>query len=181
MKKTILFLIFCFSIFSKDISVKLSEAGINKFLMSVGSFKSEKTVNLKVTTLTVVWKVSDATVTLAPKNSKFNANIEITTGDKVRNGTIIGDAVFSFNNEKQILMVNIENMKVRGLDIYNVIGFYKPKYELPIKIIPKDKIESRIGNKISAYFMPTLYDNSVTVVQKGIIIEANIGFVEVKK
>lgn len=180
MKKFFLFISISLGIFAKDLSIKMGEDGINKFLSSVGSFKSEKIVDLKLTTLDIIWKISEAKINLSSNGSKFTAKIEIDTGDKVRKGTIEGDSVFSFDTEKQILTIDITNMKVRGLDIYDTIGFYKPKYEFPVKIMQKDKIAIKENKIITGYVIPTLYDDTVTVVDNAILIESDLKFVEVK-
>ena len=176
MKNIIIFLMLLSTIFSKDISVKLDEVGINKFLLAVDSYKNKTQVDFKVSKLNLTWKISEAHLALKPKNSIFTANVEITTDNKVRNGTLEGEAKFSFDPKKQTLIVKITDMKVRGLDIFNLAGFYSPKYELPIKVMQKDKIAIKEDDKITGYLVPILYEAKVTAFDGYILIEANIKF-----
>ena len=78
------------------------------------------------------------------------------------------------------MIIDVKDLKVRGLDFFNLASFYKPKYELPIKLIRKEKIEVKRGDKEIAYLVPDLYEESVTVYDKNLLIEANIKFIEEK-
>lgn len=178
--KLLFFLLIGLSIFAKDISIKIGEDGINKFIATVGTYSKTTRVDLKVTSFDVNWKIYDAKLNLNSKGSIFSAKIDVITDKKTRNGTIEGDARFSFDTKKQVLTVDVVNMKVRGLDIYDVIGFYKPKFELPIKVMQKEKIAIKEDGRITSYVIPNLYDDTVTVLDNSIIIEANINFVEDK-
>lgn len=176
MKNFIIFLILSTSVYSKDISVKMDEVGINKFLSAVDSYKNKTQVDFKISKMNITWKIYDGYLTLKPKDSIFTSKIEITTDNKIRNGTLEGEAKFSFDPKKQTLIVKIVDMKVRGLDIFNLVGFYSPKYELPIKVMQKDKISIKEDDKITGYLIPILYEEKVTALDGAILIEANIKF-----
>ena len=141
MKKIIIFFILFSISYSKNISVKIDEDGINNFLSSVDSYKNKTQVDFKISKMNLTWKIYDGYLTLKPKDSIFTAKLEITTDNKVRNGTLEGEAKFSFDPKKQTLLVKIVDMKVRGLDIFNLVGFYNPKYELPANNIHKEYFE----------------------------------------
>ena len=64
MKNIIIFLMLLSTIFSKDISVKLDEVGINKFLLAVDSYKNKTQVDFKVSKLNLTWKISEAHLAL---------------------------------------------------------------------------------------------------------------------
>lgn len=176
MKKIIIFFILFSISYSKNISVKIDEDGINNFLSSVDSYKNKTQVDFKISKMNLTWKIYDGYLTLKPKDSIFTAKLEITTDNKVRNGTLEGEAKFSFDPKKQTLLVKIVDMKVRGLDIFNLVGFYNPKYELPIKVMQKDKIAIKEEDKITGYLIPTLYEEKVIVLDGALLIEANIKF-----
>ena len=177
MKKIILFLFLTTFIICKNIKINLDEEGINKFIKTVGSFsKTTKIINTNV-----IWKVYDAKLDLVAKNPMFTAKLDIITESKYRSGTIEGEARFRFNPENQTLMIDIDNMKIRGVDIFNIAEFYRPKYELPIRIIQKEKISIKEDGKTTSYVIPRIYNESVTVINGFIIIEADISFTEEKK
>lgn len=173
MKKIIIIYIIISSlIYGKNISVQLDEEGINKFIQAVGSFsKTTKVINNEI-----VWKIYDAKLDLKNKKPLFTSKIDIITDNKVRSGTIEGDAKFTFNGKTQTLFIDIDSMKVRGLDIFNIVGLYRPKYELPIKIMQKEKIAVREDGKITSYVIPRIYNEKVTVAQGAVLIEADISF-----
>lgn len=159
-------------IYGKNISVSLDEEGINKFIQAVGSFsKTTKIVNNEI-----IWKIYDAKLDLKSKKPTFTSKIDIITDNKTRSGTIEGDAKFTFNGKNQTLFIDIDSMKVRGLDIFNIVGLYRPKYELPIKIMQKEKIAVREDGKITSYVIPKIYNEKVTVTQGSVLIEADISF-----
>lgn len=178
MKKILVFFALLFSCFAKDISINLNESVLNKFLTGVGSFSDKSKVDIKVSKFDLEWKVYDAKIDLIPKGSKFSAKIELVTEDKVRNGTVEGVAKFKFDKKTQKLIIDIKDLKVRDLGIYNLVGFYKPKYELPIKLIREEKIEVKKGEEKVAFLIPDLYEESVTVYDQKLLIEANIKFIE---
>lgn len=177
MKKIMLiFGLFVSLLYSKNMSVRLDEDGINKFIKTVGSFSK----TTKIIGNDINWKIYDAKLSLAGKNSLFTAKLDIITENKIRKGTIEGDARFKFDPDKQILIVDIDNMKVRGVDIFNLASLYSPKYELPIKVMQKDKIAVKEDGKITSYVIPKLYNESVTVLNGAILVEADLFFIEEK-
>lgn len=178
MKKIILFLIMSFSMFSKDISINLKQDVINKFLSSAGFFSATSKIDLKVSEYEFQWKVYDARVDLTSKTSKFEAKVDLTSENKTRNGTIEGDAKFKFDKKTQNLVIDVKDLKVRGLGLFNLTSLYKPKYQLPIRLIKKEKIEIKRGENVIANLIPELYEESVTVGEGTLLIEANIKFVE---
>lgn len=177
MKKTIILFFTIISFFySKNISVKLDEEGINKFIKTVGSFsKTAKILNSEIN-----WEIYDAKLSLKETPPLFTAKLYIITENKVRNGTIVGEAKFKFDPNKQTLVVDIDNMKVRGVDVFNLASLYRPKYELPIKIMQKEKIAVKEDGKITSYVIPKIYNESVTVSGGQIHIEADLNFTEEK-
>ena len=177
MKKIMLFLFLISFIFPKNINIHLDEDGINKFIKTVGSFsKTTKIINTNV-----IWKVYDVKLDLVAKYPMFTAKLDIITESKYRSGTIEGEARFKFNPENQTLIIDVDNMKIRGVDIFNIAEFYRPKYELPIRIIQKEKIAIKEDGKITSYVVPRIYNETVTVANGFIIIEADISFIEEKK
>lgn len=180
MKKIIIFMVLGLCSFAKDISIHLEETVINKFLTSASFFSDTTKVDLKISKFDLKWKVYDAQIDLTSKGSKFAAKIELITENKTRNGTVEGEAKFKFDKKTQNLIIDVKDLKVRGLDFFNLASFYKPKYELPIKLIRKEKIEIKRGDTDIAYLVPDLYEESVTVYDKNLLIEANIKFIEEK-
>ena len=173
MKKIIIIYIIISSlVYGKNIKVQLDEGGINKFIQAVGSF----TKTTKVMGNEIIWKIYDAELDLKSKKPIFTSKIDIITENKARSGTIEGDAKFTFNGKTQTLFIDIDGMKVRGLDIFNIVGLYRPKYELPIKIMQKEKIAVREDGKITSYDIPRIYNEKVTVIQGTVLIEADISF-----
>jgi len=177
MKNILIFLILSSLIYGKNINIKLDEEGINKFIKTVGSFSKTS----KVLNSTIVWKIYDADLDLQVKRPIFTAKLDIITENKFRTGTIEGEAKFRFNPENQTLMIDIDNMKIRGVDIFNLAEFYRPKYELPIKIMQKEKIAIKEDGRITSYVIPKIYNESVSVVNGNILIEADLSFSEEKK
>ena len=177
MKNIFIFLILSSLIYGKNINIKLDEEGINKFIKTVGSFSKTS----KVFNSTIVWKIYDANLDLHSKSPIFTAKLDIITENKFRTGTIEGEAKFRFNPENQTLMIDVDNMKIRGVDIFNLAEFYRPKYELPIKIMQKEKIAVKEDGKITSYVIPKIYNENVSVVNGTILIEADLSFTEEKK
>ena len=177
MRNIFIFLILSFLIYGKNINIKLDEEGINKFIKTVGSFSKTS----KVLNSFIVWKIYDADLDLQAKRPIFTAKLDIITENKFRTGTIEGEAKFRFNPENQTLMIDVDNMKIRGVDIFNLAEFYRPKYELPIKIMQKEKIAIKEDGKITSYVIPKIYNESVSVVNGNILIEADLSFTEEKK
>lgn len=177
MKNILIFLILSSLIYGKNINIKLDEEGINKFIKTVGSFSKTS----KVLNSTIVWKIYDADLDLQVKRPIFTAKLDIITENKFRTGTIEGEAKFRFNPENQTLMIDVDNMKIRGVDIFNLAEFYRPKYELPIKIMQKEKIAIKEDGRITSYVIPKIYNESVSVVNGNILIEADLSFSEEKK
>ena len=171
-KLIILYAIISSFIYGKNISIRLDEAGINKFIKTVGSF----TKTTKVLNNDIVWKIYDARLDLQGQKPIFTSKIDIITENRQRTGTIEGDAKFSFNGNTQTLFIDIDSMKVRGVDVFNIVGLYRPKYELPIKIMQNEKIAIREDGKITAYAIPRIYNTRVSTTRGFIIIEADISF-----
>ena len=180
MKRIIIFILFSISIFSKDLNIRLEEDGLNKFLKAVGSFSDETELDFKVTKYSFTWKIYDAEVNLLNGSSEFRAKIDIVTEDKIRTGRVEGIAKFKFVGSTQKLMIDIEDLNVRGLDIFNVVGFYEPKYEMPIKLIRKEKIEITRGKDKKVYLIPDLVNESVKSYKGELLIEADLKFTEEK-
>lgn len=180
MKKILLFLLINIVIFSKDISINLKEDGINKFLKGAGSFSDIVDVDFKISKFTLEWKIYDAKIDLISGGSKFSAKIDIITEKKLRKGTVEGEAKFSFDGKTQNLVIDVKDLEVRGLDIFNVVGFYEPKYDLPIKLIRKERIKINKGRDKEIYLIPDLYNESVKISKGELLIEADIKFEEEK-
>lgn len=180
MKRLILFIIINISVFSKDISVVFKEEGINKFLKGAGSFSDVVEVDLKISKFDLEWRVYDAKIDLIPGGSKFYAKIDIVTENKERKGNAEGEAKFSFDGRTQKLRIDIIDLKVRGLDIFNLVGFYEPKYDLPIKLVRDEKIKINKGKDKEIYLISDLYNESVKVLKGELLIEADIKFIEEK-
>lgn len=180
MKKVLIFLIMSLSIFSKDLSFTLSEGALNKFIGTLGSFKGEGILDLKLTKFSYNWELNGAKIDLVENGSKFYANILITTDGKVRNGTVEGEAKFFYDVNKQNLNVEVENLKFRGLDLFNLAGFYKPKYVLPVELFKNEKINIRKNDKENISVTPIIYEEELKVFEDYISIQANLKFEEVK-
>lgn len=180
MKKLLIFIFLSFITFSKDLSIVVKEDAINKFLRAAGSFSDETEVDLKVTKYKFIWSIYDAKISIQNNKSLFNAKIDIISDGKVRKGTAEGVAHFRFNGATQKLNINIKDVKVRGLDVFNLVGFYEPKYDLPIKIMREEKIEINKGKDGKIFLIPDLINESVKVQRGELLIEANIRFIEEK-
>lgn len=181
MKKFLAFFIISFSIFSKDVSITLKESGLNRFLDAARSFSEETGIDFKFKKYTFTWKVYNAKIELLDNASNFKAKVDIITRDKTRKGTVEGKAKFIYDGITQKLKVNIENLKVKGLDIFDLAGFYKPKYELPIEIIREKKVEINRSKDKKVFLSPSLVNESVTITKGQILIEADLKFAEDKK
>ncbi|MBN1468400.1 MAG: hypothetical protein JXM74_00590 [Fusobacteriaceae bacterium] len=179
MKKILIFAILCFSVFSKDIQMEVKEDVLNKFLVTAGSFSGENKINLKVGKVNVNWKVYDAKIKLAP-TSNFNAKIDIITNGKTQKGTVEGKVKFQYLPTTQILKINVEDMKIKNLGVYNALSLYKPKYDLPLKMIQMDKIEVKKNSSKKVFLQPVMYDSKVTILEKKVLVESNVKFVESK-
>lgn len=180
MKKLAIFFILAFSLFSKDISMKVSESSLNNFVSSLGSFKGDGVLDLKLTKFSYTWELYDARIDLIQNGSKFFANLDIVTDGKVRKGTVEGEAKFFYDVTKQNLNIEVENLKFRGLDIFNLAGFYKPKYSLPVELFRNEKITIKKNDKESIILTPVLFDENVGVTETDIIVEANLKFEQAK-
>lgn len=180
MKKILISILLSFSIFSKDFSITVKEDAINKFLRAAGNFSDETEVDFKITKYKFTWSIYDAKIEIGNNKSLFSAKIDIVSEGKTRKGTAEGVALFKFNASTQKLNINIKDLKVRGLDIFNLVGFYEPKYDLPIKIMRDEDIEINRGKDGKIILKPDLVNESVKAQKGELLIEADIKFIEKK-
>ena len=180
MKKIAIFLMMTLSIFSKDLNLNVGEGALNKFIGSLGEFKGDGVLDLKLTKFSYVWRLYDARIDLIENGSKFFANIDISTDGKTRKGTVEGEAKFSYDVTTQKLNVEVENLKFRGLDLFNLAGFYKPTYALPVELLKNEKISIKKNDKETIILTPTIYEEELKVSNDSILIEANVKFEETK-
>lgn len=180
MKKIFMFLIIALSMFSKDLSLNVSEGALNSFVGSLGEFKGDGVLDLKLTKFSYIWRLYDAKIDLIENGSKFYASIDISTDGKVRKGTVEGEAKFTYDVITQNLNVEVENLKFRGLDLFNLAGFYKPKYALPVQLLKNEKISIKKNDKETIVLTPIIYEEELKVSNESILIEANVKFEEIK-
>lgn len=177
MKIIIVLILFIFPMYGYTISIKIMENGINSFINTVGSYS--KTV--KVFGNDIIWKLYDGKLDMSSERAIFTAKLDVITENKVRNGTLSGFAKFKFAGDTQNLTISIEKMNVEGLGILNLVEYYRPSYELPIKIFSKDRIAVKEDGQIKSYVVPKLTNEKVSIYKDYIVIEADIGFTEEKK
>ena len=79
-----------------------------------------------------------------------------------------------------MLKINVEDMKIKNLGVYNALSLYKPKYDLPLKMIQMDKIEVKKNSSKKVFLQPIMYDSKVTILEKKVLVESNVKFVEAK-
>lgn len=180
MKKIMIFFLLAFSVFAKDLSLNISGRALNNFLASLGKFEGTGLLDLKLTKFSYTWELYDATISLIENGSKFNAKINVITDGKVRNGTVEGEAKFSYDVKTQNLNVEVDNMKFRGLDLFNLAGFYKPKYSMPVELFKNEKINIKKNDKETIVLTPIIYDEELKVLKDFISISANLKFEEVE-
>lgn len=180
MKKILMFLLMGLSLFAKDLSLSVSEGALNGFIKSLGSFKGEGILDLKLTKFSYNWELYGAQIDLIENGSKFYANIDIITDGKVRKGTVEGEAKFFYDINTENLNVEVENLKFRGLDLFNLAGFYKPKYNLPVELFKNEKINVKKNDKESIVLAPIIYEEELKVFEDLILIQANLKFEEIK-
>lgn len=180
MKKILLFILLSFMTFSKDFTIIVKEDAINKFLKAAGNFSDETEVDFKITKYKFTWSIYDAKIDIGNDKSLFSAKIDIVSEGKTRKGSAEGIALFKFNGSTQKLNINIKDLKVRGLDIFNLVGFYEPKYDLPIKIMRDEDIEINRGKDGKILLKPDLVNESVKAQKGELLIEADIKFIEKK-
>lgn len=179
MKKILIFLILSLTVFSKDVAVSVNEVALNKFLTGLGAFTGDGQVDIKITKFAYTWKIYEGTINLIENGSKFEAKVDVMTEGKVRTGTVVGETKFSYDKAKQELVVDITNLKFRGLDLFNLAGFYKPSFTLPVELFKNDKIVVKKNDKESVTLVPTIYEEEVRVTENDVIVEGNIKFEEI--
>lgn len=177
MKYILIFIIFIYTIFSETISIKITEDGINSFMKAVGSYS--KTV--RVFGNDIIWKLYDGKLNILSEKALFTAKLDVITENKIRNGVLNGFAKFKFDKDTQNLTISIEKMNVEGLGVLNLVEYYRPSYELPIKIFQKDKIAVKEDGQIKSYVIPKLTNERVDIYNGYILIEADISFTEEKR
>ena len=180
MKKIIIFFLLTMSVFSKDLSLNISERALNNFFGSLGKFEGTGLLDLKLSKFSYAWELYDATIDLVENGSKFYAKINVITDGKVRNGTIEGEAKFNYDVKTQNLNIEVENMKFRGLDLFNLAGFYKPKYSMPVELFKNEKINIKKNDKETVVLTPIIYEEELKVLENFISISANLKFEEIK-
>lgn len=179
MKKIIVFVLLSLSIFSKDVSVSVGENALNNFLTNIGDFSGSGKID-KIIKVSYEWKIYDAKVNLIKGGSEFEAKVDVITDDKVRKGTMVGKAEFTYDKDKQMLNMNVTNLKFRGLDFFNLAGFYKPEYSLPVELFKDEKITVKKNDNETIILKPVIYDEELKVFEDYISIEANIKFDPIK-
>lgn len=122
----------------------------------------------------------DAKINLINDGSEFEAKVEVITDGDVKQGTMVGKAEFSYDKEKQLLNMEVTNLKIRGLGAFNLAGFYKPKYSLPVELFKDEKINIKKSDKETIVLKPIIYEEELNVFEDYISINANIKFEQVK-
>ena len=67
-------------------------------------------------------------------------------------------------------------MKFRGLDFFNLAGFYKPEYSLPVELFKGEKISIKKNDKETVSLKPIIYEEELKVFEDYILLDANIKF-----
>lgn len=178
MRKIAIFLLLSLTMFSKDLNVTVSEPALNKFIASIGNFSGSGQID-KIIKISYQWIMYDAKINLIENGSEFQANIDIITDGKTRKGTVVGEAKFTYNPDKQNLNIEVTNLKFRGLDIFNLASFYKPQYTLPIQLIKNEKINIKKNDKETIAITPIIYEEEVKVFEDYILIDGNVKFEQV--
>ncbi len=175
MKKLIIFLILSLGIFAKDTSVTVGESALNKFLTGIGEFSGSGKID-KLIKISYEWKMYDAKINLIENGSEFEAKVDIITEGKVRQGTMVGKAEFSYDKDKQLLNIEVTNLKFRGLDFFNLAGFYRPQYSMPVELFKGEKISIKKNDKETVVLKPIIYEEELKVFEDYILLDANIKF-----
>lgn len=175
MKKLMIFLILSLGIFAKDTSVTIGENALNKFLTGIGGFSGSGKID-KLIKISYEWKMYDAKINLIENGSEFEAKVDVITDGKTRQGTMVGKADFSYDKEKQLLNIEVTNLKFRGLDFFNLAGFYKPEYSLPVELFKGEKISIKKNDKETVSLKPIIYEEELKVFEDYILLDANIKF-----
>jgi len=175
MKKLMIFLILSLGIFAKDTSVTIGENALNKFLTGIGGFSGSGKID-KLIKISYEWKMYDAKINLIENGSEFEAKVDVITDGKIRQGTMVGKADFSYDKEKQLLNIEVTNLKFRGLDFFNLAGFYKPEYSLPVELFKGEKISVKKNDKETVLLKPIIYEEELKVFEDYILLDANIKF-----
>ena len=175
MKKLIIFLVISLGMFAKDTSVTIGENALNKFLTGIGGFSGSGKID-KLIKISYEWKMYDAKINLIENGSEFEAKVDVITDGKTRQGTMVGKADFSYDKEKQLLNIEVTNLKFRGLDFFNLAGFYKPQYSLPIELFKGEKITVKKNDKEMISLKPIIYEEELKVFEDYILLDANIKF-----
>ena len=144
MNKKIYILFFCIlysnsgineDIYSNHMELFIHENIVNQFLLSIGEIEGSGKIGL----FDYSWNVYDLRVDIDKDSSRFNGFVKLKSGSFERKDVIDGDVTISYNKEKNLIYVQISNIKI-DIDLSDVLT-----------ILPKNSF--MIDIDISNYFL----------------------------
>ena len=126
---------FCFSDnqvidndFSNHMELFVHEDIINQFLFSFGEIKGTDRIGL----VNYSWNVSNLRIDISPDKSEFKADIYFKSSNFERNDLIVGDVLISYDKEKNLIFVKIQDVVI-DIDMSDVINLI-PKNAMLVHI-----------------------------------------------
>ena len=144
MNKKIYILFFCIlysnsgineDIYSNHMELFIHENIVNEFLLSIGEIEGSGKIGL----FDYSWNVYNLRVDIDKDSSRFNGFVKLKSGSFERKDVIDGDVTISYNKEKNLIYVQISNIKI-DIDLSDVLT-----------ILPKNSF--MIDIDISNYFL----------------------------
>ena len=144
MNKKIYILFFCIlysnsginkDIYSNHMELFIHENIVNEFLLSIGEIEGSGKIGL----FDYNWNVYDLRVNINKDSSIFNGLVKLKSGSFEREDKIVGDVTISYNKPKNLIYVQISNIKI-DIDLSDILS-----------ILPKETFIIDID--ISNYFL----------------------------
>jgi hypothetical protein len=122
-------------IYSNHMELFIHENILNEFLLSIGEIEGSGNIGL----FDYNWNVYDLRVDINKDSSIFNGLVKLKSGSFEREDIIVGDVTISYNKDKNLIYVQISNIKI-DIDLSDVLS-----------ILPKNSFMINID--ISNYFL----------------------------